>query len=495
MAVILRLVSFVLDVELLLQDAVDEVVAWLRVFLEGQGAGVFQAFWRVSLGELQERDADPVGLLFDGIRLETLADDLVHRRPDLLRPAEEARSVPERIELVLFRHVLGKRRVLVPASHEARMHGDAFAVVQDFNDSAGDPRIHLLVDVLVRDGIILVGNADVVVDADRRFLPFRALVLHRWERLQERRFLFLESGQARAVPLLEGCLIEFLELFPDCRIEVAEREERPVAEPRDDGGREAAYRALGSGLVFRREDACGKERRPVVFRHFLVDGIQERIFAPPVADDARLEVVADEQARNAAEEAERMDVGTDPARKLHVRHGLRVSVHAERQDGDEQVRLGTLPGIRIPDAEHAAGPVHHDPVCRLVADVHGEVAFFDERMVMPAKLRIAEIRKIAILATVGVFFPEQLERDALAEKLLVDALAIRQERSRCIRLRWEEQLVYFIFVLPEKRFRIHVLLFQHRADAADGIARDVQFRSNAPLALAQRKKPDDFLVL
>lgn len=45
--------------------------------------------------------------------------------------------------------------------------------------------------------------------------------------------------------------------------------------------------------------------------------------------DARLEVVANQQTRNTAKELERMDVRFDPGWEFHIRHGLRVAVHAE----------------------------------------------------------------------------------------------------------------------------------------------------------------------
>lgn len=64
--------------------------------------------------------------------------------------------------------------------------------------------------------------------------------------------------------------------------------------------------------------------------------------------EARLEVVANQQTRNTAKELERMDVRFDPGWEFHIRHGLRVAVHAEWQHGDKEISKAILAGSRVP---------------------------------------------------------------------------------------------------------------------------------------------------
>ena len=210
-----------------------------------------------------------------------------------------------------------------------------------------------------------------------------------------------------------------------------ERQDRLVTQAGDDRRGECPDRPFDCRLVFGSQHPRWKQRRAVVVCKFPVDGIELRILVLAVADDACLQVVADEEARRSAEEAEGMDVRLDPAGHLHVRHGLGVAIHAEGKRGDEEVCIGRLARGRIADAHLRSGPVHHEAVGRLVADVHGEVVRFNEIAVALAELRVAKIRQAALAALVGVFLPQQFQRDTVAQELLMDVFEVRQNRLGC----------------------------------------------------------------
>lgn len=82
--------------------------------------------------------------------------------------------------------------------------------------------------------------------------------------------------------------------------------------------------------------------------HLFVGGIQDGDAVLRIPRDTCLEVVADQQTRNTAKELERMDMRLDPGREFHIRHGLRVAVHAEWQYSGKEISRAPLAGSRIP---------------------------------------------------------------------------------------------------------------------------------------------------
>ena len=56
--------------------------------------------------------------------------------------------------------------ILVRAAMQPRMRGNTIAVKENFNGAGSDPHIHLLLDILIRNGVILLFYGDMVVILD-----------------------------------------------------------------------------------------------------------------------------------------------------------------------------------------------------------------------------------------------------------------------------------------------------------------------------------------
>src|SRR5580700_11228731 len=85
---------------------------------------------------------------------------------------------PVPIAPVGARHVLGDSGRAMRAQ-AAAMAGDPFAAMKDLDRCSGDARLDLLADQLVRHAVVMLGDLDVVVEADAAALPLGILVSQR----------------------------------------------------------------------------------------------------------------------------------------------------------------------------------------------------------------------------------------------------------------------------------------------------------------------------
>jgi hypothetical protein len=75
-------------------------------------------------------------------------------------------------------HVLGDSGRPMRAQ-AAAMAGDPFAAMKDLDCPGGDARLDLLADQLVRHAVVMLGDLDVIIEADAAALPLGILVSHR----------------------------------------------------------------------------------------------------------------------------------------------------------------------------------------------------------------------------------------------------------------------------------------------------------------------------
>ena len=94
---------------------------------------------------------------------------------DLFRPAEEAFACPLQIFLVFRRHVLLICAILVWAAIQPRMRSNPVPSEEYLNDRPCQASLHLLLDVLIRNGVIHALHRHMVVVLDCGDFPCRQL--------------------------------------------------------------------------------------------------------------------------------------------------------------------------------------------------------------------------------------------------------------------------------------------------------------------------------
>ena len=89
--------------------------------------------------------------------------------------AADAFMCPVAIAPMRTGHVLGDgRRPVRPGA--APMTGDALAAMENLDRGGGDPRLDLLADQLLRHAVVVLGDLDMIVEADAAALPLGVFV-------------------------------------------------------------------------------------------------------------------------------------------------------------------------------------------------------------------------------------------------------------------------------------------------------------------------------
>jgi hypothetical protein len=192
-------------------------------------------------------------------------------------------------------------------------------------------------------------------------------------------------------------------------------------QPRQD----PALRDLHGDLDLRFVPRFGRPGRQdggaVVGGELLVGALQAGLIATR-HDDAALELVAHDSARDAAEEGEGPGMAGDPVRHLLGAGGLGVGVVGGAEDGDEELGRADLAGGRLDEPRLLAGVIDEALLAGAVDLAHRQAA-----PLQPASVQIAEPGvAIAVGVLLQVFEVEQLEGDAGLAPLGVDPGAVRR---------------------------------------------------------------------
>src|SRR5262245_8562571 len=319
-----------------------------------------------------------------------------------------------------FGHVLGDGRMTALAVR-ARMDGDAFMVEEAFDCRGRDADIELSFDERVRDAVVVTFNLDVIVNVDAGLLPFGVFVGLRGQRFERRLLERFELRMTRAWELFERLVIERVEQAPDGGVEISQSEEGLFAQPRQHPAFDDLDSDFDLGLVARLVRARWQGCRVVVFEHLGI-GSGERGFIAAGFGDAALEIVRDNQSRDAAEELKGADVRAYPIVKLLREGRLCVSVVGGAEHSDEDVCVTDFAGQRVNDGNGRAAIVDEQLVAWGVRLAHRW-----RKTMPPFTVENAEVR-IAVMPNgigLSVFFPEKLKRDAFAAQLLMKLGEIR----------------------------------------------------------------------
>ena len=231
-----------------LQNGLDAFQAGGRSVREGFLTGVLQTLRGIAIRQLQQGHTGLVALLLHLVGGEKESYHGSSMLTNLFRPADKPLAVLLQVGLVVRRHMALQRAVLVGAAVEPQMGSDTGSGEEDFYCGPGKTHIHLLLDVLIRHGIIHAFYADVVVILDSSHLPDCQLKRCSRKRQQEQ-FLLRKASYQVALSFLEGLVVEGFQLLTDCLIQFREGQKLAIAQRRQNPGGDHTHRALHKGLV------------------------------------------------------------------------------------------------------------------------------------------------------------------------------------------------------------------------------------------------------
>ncbi len=410
-------------VEAGLQDRGDRAVG-ARADGQPALAGRLEPDLAVGLGQPQDAQARPEALL--GMRLG--AHDRLDQRgragPDLGGKGQHPRRRPAGVAPMRARHVLGRRRV-PPLQGRPGMGRDALAGVEDLDRRVGDARLDHLADQPRRHRVVMAVHLDVVVGRDPAAPPFGVGVGLRRQRQQRRPVDRLEELAAAGAELAHQPGVQVAQHLPDRLVQLAERQEAAVAQPRQDEPLDDQHRDLDLRLVARPAHPGRQDGGAVMGGHLLVGAVDAGLVAAGCGH-AGAQVVADQQLRRAAEEGERVDVGADPVRQPLAPAGLGVGVVRRAEHGDEHMRPPFLAGRPVEHRHGVAGVVDEQLLAGDMGLAHRRADAAPPRDVEVAEPAVA----VAVRMLGAVFLPEQQQRHAAATQLGMNVVPVRHRPRR-----------------------------------------------------------------
>ena len=333
------------------------------------------------------------------------------------------------------RHVLGDGRVPAP-NGRARVAGDPLAAMEHLDGGLRGPRLDHLADQPGRHGVEVPVDLDVIIRRDAGAPPFGILVGLGRQRHQGRPVDGLEELPAAGAELAHQPGVEFIDQLADRHVQLGQREEAPVAQPRQDQALDDQHGDLDLGLVARLARPRRQDGRAVMGGEVLVGAVDARLVAAGGRDPG-LEIVADDRLRHAAEEGKRVDVSADPVRQPLAPAGLGIGVVRGPQHRDEDLGLAHLPGDRVEHRHGVAGEVHEQLLAGDMGLAHGR-----RDAAAPFAVEVAEPAvAVAVGMLAAIFLPQQHQRHAAAAQLGMDVGPVRQRlRLRRVVARRREQL-------------------------------------------------------
>ena len=126
---------------------------------------------------------------------------------DLVSPSAEAITVPLNILLMVGWHMGFHGAVLIGSAIQAWMRTDTVTAIENLNSRFGYADVDLLLDVFIRNRVILSVNGDMVVRTYCCHFPFGQLERSLGER-QKKCLLFFKFTCAASFSFLERLMVE-----------------------------------------------------------------------------------------------------------------------------------------------------------------------------------------------------------------------------------------------------------------------------------------------
>ena len=178
----------------------------------------------VEPAEAHQPEAGAVALFGMRAALEDAGREPAGRRAGLVRPGDQTRRRPFGVRPMRVRHVRHLRRKPAPAD-EARMHGDAVPLQEDFDGQLRHPGLDARVDQLIRHAVEVVIDLDVIVDVHAAGLPVASSYRVRGSGRNADLIDLLEEGAPADAKALHRPRVDCVDSRVDGRVEVRQGEE------------------------------------------------------------------------------------------------------------------------------------------------------------------------------------------------------------------------------------------------------------------------------
>ena len=180
-------------------------------------------------------------------------DDLDQRRgvvADRCGLAQDPLVRPVAVAPVRTRHVVGERGRPIRAQ-AAQMGRHQLAAVEDLHRLGRDARFDLFAEQPERHRVEVLVDLDVVVEVHPAALPVGIFIRRRRQRPQRGPVDLLVERAARGAPAAHRPIVELIDQLTDRLVQFGQREEPPVAQPRQDPALHHLNADFDLGLVAR----------------------------------------------------------------------------------------------------------------------------------------------------------------------------------------------------------------------------------------------------
>ena len=393
-----------------------EVLVAHRPERDGAGGGGLQPCVAVLAGQAHQPQAGAVALFGMRHAFELEGDHTLGVRSHRGAPGDELAGRPLAVGLVRGGHVLGERAEGA-APVAAGMHRHAASAGEALDARERDAKLQHLPDQRVGHAVVVAVELDVIVDVGLGLLPLGELERRGGQRTQRRLVERLEGAATIARQALEGACVEILEQLGDGHVELGQREEAPVPQPRQDPALHDLHAHLHLALVLRLVGACGQDRHAVVLGELGSGALQLRRVSVRFADHGA-GVVGDDQLGHAADETQRPPQRPQPVGLRLRGRGAGEGVVRGPEHGHEDLRPRNLAGLGVDDRHRVARVVDEELLAGAVHLAHRALEALGEVPVEVAEARILVGRPGRRL---DVLLPQQCEGDVLALEPLMDA--------------------------------------------------------------------------
>ena len=237
------------------------------------------------------------------------------------------------------------------------------AAVEDLHRLRRDARLHLLAQQPERHRVEVLVDLDVVVEVHPAALPVGIFIGRRRQRLQGGPVDLLIERASGGAPAAHRPVVELIDQLADRLVQLGQREEPPVAQPRQDPALHHLNADLHLRLVARLVRPRRDHRGAVVRRHVGVGAVDQRLVEAGPGDPGA-QVVADDLPRHPADERQHVDVHGNPVRQRLRPDRFRKDVAGGPQHGDEDLGPAHLSGCPVDHLHGVTGEVDEHPLAR-----------------------------------------------------------------------------------------------------------------------------------
>ena len=157
---------------------------------------------------------------------------------------------------------------------------------------------------------------------------------------------------------------------------------------------------------------------------------EDYLSLPRMRGNSLFEIVTDKDPGDSSVVAVHVDMALQPVLLIHAQTWLHVGHPAVDKIRTEKVHGHFLSGVPVKVMHCRPGPVHLDPVPRLVMDVVRELVGSCEPVIIITELRVSHGHFAVVPAVVAVFLMQELESHSRFQQLFVHIFVVH----RCVEL-------------------------------------------------------------